>query len=98
MTTDPITFKRGNIDRARQHQHMQAHFGAYRDFLAWLDDKIKSIDEAWYKVDDETARASQFRGQRLALEDVRSQLLGSLNMDIAAEITKLETMIGGGQT
>jgi hypothetical protein len=72
---------------------MHANYPAYRDFIKWLDEKAKEIDDTWFRVDDETAVASQFRGQRLALEDVRSQLQAALKLDIAAESEKLQQLI-----
>lgn len=97
MTQKSVIFKRDVIELARQHKDMRAKYPAYLAFLQWLDDKIVVIDSSWYRMRDEDLCASQFRGQRLALDEVRTNLQRMLDMDLEAEIGKLEAESAGGQ-
>jgi hypothetical protein len=88
MTDDQA--KRRNLERARQHQEMASKYSAYRDFVAWLDEKIAGLDQQWHLEAIDMDVLQQLRGQKAALESVKMNIESMQRMDVSALMQELE--------
>jgi len=92
LTPDQKARRANWIDGARQHQEMVAKYPAFNDSLAWIDGKIRDLDQQWHVQAMDNDALQQLRGQKQVLTEVRDHFKTLLNIDVVLETEKLSKM------